>query len=236
MSTQTHDLPDFFHGDQWANPSPFIDEINVQHGSAPVTFGPFNMAGWEGLVVAMKSADALLCFVNWFGDPEATIFVGQQVFEALPNVSYLDVLPALGVACTVTVTFHTGAGTVNTTTVICPRKGLTPWARPIADLVMMHDTAHNIGAGVTLNVPPLFVATGEASLVVTTNAAAWTAVLTYTDGNGVTIAPLAVLNATATPFGGAQRFFLPAHPINLAITNNDGVARGFGYSVVLNRF
>lgn len=235
MSTQVFDSPDWFEGNQLQNQSPLVFESAVS--SPPnVTYGPFNVAHWEGLNVTAESSSVLSAVVSWFADSAATQLIGTQQFQCFLNIPYIDIWPVVAPYVRVDVAYGPGPGPYTTTFKLIPILGADPWKKPLLDLSVLasqQSLGHAPGA---FSILPLFATTGRAHFSVWTNAAAWSArLLPITNVLG-TYGALAFLGsaAPATPSTFAS-VSLPAAPVSLTLTNGDAVARDFAYSLIIER-
>lgn len=235
MSTATSDYPDWFNPTQFQNPEPFAREAGVFHDSTPVTWGPFFTAQWPHLYVNVLSTDAVLGAVQFAMDSGFLDVIAEYDFATIANVQYRDVVPVIGPWVRMIVTYHTGAGTVQTWTTLLPTRNDDPYMRGGGQLYVYRAGGLSIGAGITATITPLVVTSGRAIIALNTNAGIWNASLFPTDSAGTSIGQLAVLTNSAAAFIDNVAVTLPADPTRLTIFNGDGAARNFSFAVVLER-
>ena len=228
-------MPDWFRGDQWQNPSPMVQEINVAQ-TGIVNYGLFNVQQWEQLLISIVSTAAVGGSIAWFTDPGGLDQIGFQTFTSTAAFGYVDTLPVIGPYVNVSVAWNLASSPVTESMFLLPVRGSDPWKRPLNNLVIAHDPGVVIaGGGGAVNRDGAFTTTGRAIIAVGTDSPNWIASVFPLAVPAAQDGQLALLGTSIPGPSSSAELALPAQTVRVTMVNNDANPHTFRMSLVIAR-
>jgi hypothetical protein len=200
--------------------------------NAPSVIGSYNTANMDSLGIrAFADLNQGRLQIKWYQDSAHTLLITDDECVIRNGGHFEQSITVKGPFATLTQNPGTGGTWTLSLVVYETTRSVIPQTNPIDNVLASQQIA--VGAGLTNTFDTLRVWAGPAHLYFLANplAVAWFYLISAIDEFGV----LTRIYAGANNFPNTpSRLYLPATPLRIAVTNQDGVIRDYEYALVAN--